>query len=208
MLRLVKNQTFFHINRVLPHSPQYLLEVGQQVEAGLSENPFFGFYRGPARSFPVRQADGKVLPVPAIRYIDNVASGAFTPGDWRAFAGEARLTARHFMMLARELLWESVRAAEFPDRPSRQRGMWLTDATSLEIWKRRLAFDQLTPTRIVEVSATGLALETDAMLLLGESESLGETERKARAYWSGGSGAPGGEPETLFSGTMVVTGIV
>ena len=103
---------------------------------------------------------------------------------------------------------ELIRLREFPEAPSRLRGIWLvSDLKTLALWRTRLQQQDM-QVQFVEVVATGLAHECDASFILGDSESLDESERKARDYWSGKMASHGGEPEVLFAGEITVTRIL
>ena len=80
------------------------------------------------------------------------------------------LVARHFVTLARERFWKSVRLAEFPDRPSRQRCLWL--CPSLENgrdWLARLACNNY---QVFKVSVKGRLHTANELSLFGDSKPL------------------------------------
>lgn len=206
MVREVRGERFYHINRLLPYAPQPLWSVGQHLHVGTAENPFFQFYRSHIRRYSVTQPNGTMNQVPAIAFLRQVRDGNIRPNE---LAKDAFEIAQHFMMLARELLWETVRLAEFSDRPSRQRAVWLVgDIANLAHWQHRLQGGQTEKFQFVEVRATGRVHECDAALLLGDSESLDESECKAHAYWRGDMLSAGSEPEVLFDGCIEVTRIL
>jgi hypothetical protein len=158
-----------------------------------------------SRHYPVTQADGSILPVPAMSFLRQVRDGRITPGNLPHVACEI---AQHFIMLARELLREAVRISEFPDRPSRKRAMWLArDPGGLTYWRGRLRCSDAQLFQLIKVRASGRVFECDAALLVGDSESLDESERKAHAYWRGEMMPSGSEPEILFEGSLEVTRI-
>src|SRR5258705_5230169 len=137
-------------------------------------------------------------------FLRLVRDGAVTSAT---FPGIAFDTANHFLMLARELLWENVRLAEFQDVPSRQRCIWLVEA--LEDVKRWIAQLRFKPDlyRVVRVRAHGRALRVDGNNLAGDSEPLPIWFEKARAYWSGRD-SPHPIPEVLFEGRIEVDEII
>lgn len=86
--------------------------------------------------------------------------------------------------------------------------MWfVTDPAMLASWKARLSC-QTGMFQFVEVLATGNAHACDACLLLGDCESLTETESKARAYWRGDMQGETSQPEILFEGSLKVIRIL
>jgi uncharacterized protein DUF2441 len=195
-------ERLFHINRQANRSPYPLLQPGGVITIGSTTNPFFRFFDADGRTFPVTEANGTVNMVPALRFLGEVRDGTINPDD---LPGDAYVIAEHFMMLARELLWESVRLAEFPAEPSRQRSVWLIE--SMADVKRWLTAMKFRPVQVVEVKATGRALVTDQSHLAGDSEILSIWYEKARAYWRGERSQ---DPllETMFEGTIEVMRIV
>lgn len=172
---------------------------------GGEENPFFRFFRTNVRAFEVKQAGGSLLHVPAISFLRNVRDGKITP---HKLADDAFQIADHFVILARELLLELIRSREFPDAPSRWRGIWIVkDLETLALWRKRLE-QQGIQSQFVEMVATGRAHDCDASFILGDSETLDESERKARDYWGGKIAAHRSEPETLFEGEITVSRIL
>nr|WP_256468909.1 DUF2441 domain-containing protein [Bradyrhizobium sp. 76] len=139
--------------------------------------------------------------VKAIRWLSLVREGQIAPhaGVLPAIALEV---AQHYVMLSRELIMEDIRLNEFGGKPpSRQRCLYASDTLSeAKHWQSRLADPS---SAICELSCTGTVLRADAALLLGDSEPLSETRKRARAYWRGESSlAP--EWETLFVGKATV----
>lgn len=207
MAESVLKKTYFHINRQLAYSRSPLLTVGQTIRAGDGTNPFFGFYETYRRTYPVTLHDGTVVQTPAMTFLRQVRDGGVNPHNLPATAYEI---AEHFVMLARELLWESIRLKEFPNAPSRQRGIWLLESESeVAHWNSRLnASASSPPSQVVELVATGCALRCDAAFLLGDSETLEESISKARMYWNGSISPERSEPEILFEGELRVVRIV
>jgi hypothetical protein len=101
------------------------MKPGDVIEIGDRTNPFFGFYDVQPRTHAVVDQNGVMHQVPAICFLRLVQDGTVNAGN---LGGDAYDTARHFLMLASELLWENVRLAEFPDRPSRQRCLFLIES--------------------------------------------------------------------------------
>lgn len=197
-------ETLYHINRLANLSPYALMQPGASVVVGDLQNPFFRFYEVHARTYRVTDPNGAVNMVPAIKFLRRVKEGTITPHN---LPGDAFEIAQHFMMLARELLWESVRLAdpEFAKLPSRQRCVWLIE--SLDDVKRWLELMGVRPVQVVEVKATGRAHVADQSHLAGDSELLSVWYEKARAYWRGErTGSP--LIEVIFEGRLDVLRIV
>lgn len=198
----VEKRLLYHVNSQANRSPYGLMRGGDVVAVGKDTNPFFRFYDVHQRTYPVTDGNGIVHQVPAVKFLRLVKEGGVNA---RNLPGDAFEIAQHFMMLARELLWEGVRLAEFADAPSRQRCVWLIE--SLEDVKRWLRLMKFRPVHVVQVAATGNALVTDQGHLAGDSEILQVWFDRARAYWRGERTAES-LMEVLFEGTLEVTDIV
>jgi Protein of unknown function (DUF2441) len=93
------------------------------------------------------------------------------------------LVARHVVTLARERFWESVRRAEFPDRPPRQRCLWLCPSLeNARDWLSRLACNNY---QVLKVSVTGRLHTANELLLFGDSEPLKSLAPKRKSLGKG-----------------------
>src|SRR5262249_50642198 len=115
---------FYHINANANLSPYDLMRVGQEIEIGKESCPFFRLYETWTRTYRVRGPAG-VIEIPALDYLQRIKDGDITLDNPEFLKAASVEIARHFMMLARELVWENIRVTEFPDAPSRQRCVWL-----------------------------------------------------------------------------------
>lgn len=205
MVELVTEESFFHINSNANLSPHDLMRRGNVIEIGKHTNPFLRFYETHKRTYSVTDNNtGEVHQVPAIRLLRCVKDGTVTSNMLPTIAFE---TANHFLMLARELVWENVRLAEFPDAPSRQRCIWLI--RTLEDTKRWISQLGFQPNYywVVQVRVTGRLLDVDANLLAGDSEPLQTWYEKASRYWMG-KNSENPLPEVLFEGMIRVEEIL
>ena len=109
MTNTITNATYYHINSNANGSPYSPMQPGDVLEIGVQTNPFFHFYEAFQRTYPVTDsATGKVIQVPAIKFLSSVSNGAVISDALPSIAVE---TAKHFLMFSRELLWENVRLA-------------------------------------------------------------------------------------------------
>ena len=203
---------FFHINSTANASRHDLMRRGSIIEIGKSSNPFFGFYETWQRSYNVRnKTTGATEAVPPIQFLRRIKDKDITLDDQNVFPQLSLEVARHFMMLARELVWETVRLNELPEAPSRQRCIWLTRTIEqAREWLPRMNLDpKLQPQTywIVSVRATGRALEVDGGFLAGDAELLSVWHEKARQYWRGEKTASP-QSEVIFDGTVEVLDII
>ena len=205
MTQTVEEQLYFHINSNANLSPHAIMRRGDVFEIGTTTNPFFRFYEVHQRTYPVTETPtGVVHQVPAMKFLRLVKDGTVTSTDLPTIA---RDTANHFLMLARELLWENVRLAEFRDAPSRQRCIWLIQSlVDVKRWIEHIGF-KVNHYSVVRVRASGRALNVDGNYLAGDSEPLPVWFEKARAYWNG-TNTQNPLPEVLFEGRIKVDEIV
>ena len=123
MVELVEAAEFFHINRG-PNSTRSkpLLNVGDVVEAGNESNPFFHYFEAHHRAYPVTSnRDGTTSHHSAIAFLNGLGTGEFKVPD-QDLSTAVQLgheTAKHFMLLAREMLWELTRIEGNSEAPSR-----------------------------------------------------------------------------------------
>lgn len=188
----------FHVTRNLPYGPSSSLAAGTTISVGEIHNPFFGFYEN-AQSYPVTLQSGEVVQVPAIRFLRAVHAGEVNPHNLPKTALDV---STHYMMLARELLFEEVRGRTDATLrlPSRQTCLWASESLE-EAYTWANKFEG--PSRILRLQVTGACHRADSKLLLDDSEPLSQTYSKAEAYWRG-EGSPDPHWELLVSGTVVV----
>lgn len=181
MVKKVKSQTYFHINSTANLSQYDLMRVGSSIKIGDELNPLFRLYETWQRSYQVRnKKTGGIDNVPAIQFLKRIRDKDITLDDSTALAGVSFDIARHFMMLARELVWEAVRSNEFPKAPSRQRCIWITrTAEEARRWVNIMGFQPNTHW-IVRLTATGTASDVDGNYLAGDSEPLPRSGMKRR----------------------------
>lgn len=205
MIEEVRSTIFYHVNSNANRSPHDLMRLGTTIEIGRSSNPFFGIYETWQRAYGVTDREtGEVSQVPAMRFLRRVQEGSITTDSLPPIAYEV---ANHFLMLARELVWENIRLSEFPEAPSRQRCIWFTRTLDqARQWPPIMKFQPGTHW-IVKLRASGTALDVDGRLLAAESEPLPAWYDMARRYWRGEMSADPW-PEVLFVGTVTVEEII
>jgi hypothetical protein len=195
----VSRKTLYHVTRSnLKYSTHPLLEVDSKLTAGKESNPFFAYYERSV-TLPVKTADGTIQ-VSVMRYLSAVETGEIDPSDLPRIA---RSIASHYVMLSRELIMEETRKQIAPDAPSRHTCLWMLETEEqARYWQHRLGG----ASRIAVIRAWGVVHRADASLLLGDSEPLSETYRRARSYWRG-EASDNPETEVLFSGRGEVVGL-
>jgi hypothetical protein len=211
-IETVRNQIFYHINSTANASRHDLMRCGSIIDVGRESNPFFGFYETWQRSYTVKnKTTGTTDAVPPIQFLRRVKDKDITLDDPNVLPQLSLEVGRHFMMLARELVWETVRLNEFPETPSRQRCIWLTRTVEqAREWVPRMNLDpKLQPQTywIVSLRATGKALEADGGFLAEDAELLPVWHEKAHQYWRGETSA-NPQPEVIFNGMVEVVDII
>lgn len=199
MTELVRDKTLFHVT--ITKLYKQALVVGQAINIGANDNPYFQFYEG-AREYPIND-NGNMVNVKAVRWLRLVRDGqiAPNPGILPAIALEI---AQHYVMLSRELIMEELRRDEFGGLPpSRQRCVYACDTLEeARYWRDRIGDNG----SVCKISCTGTIHRADAGLLLGDSEPLSITRDRGRRYWRGeASDHP--EWETLFVGDARVVNV-
>ncbi|MBX3120962.1 MAG: DUF2441 domain-containing protein [Fimbriimonadaceae bacterium] len=205
MLENISDGTFFHLNSNANGSLHSPMMVGDIVQVGSKSNPFFAFLENLSLTYQVTNSErGTVENIPALTFLRRVEGKNITTSALPAIAFH---TAKCFLHLAREMYWEKVRHEEFPEAPSRQRGIWLVRTyEDAKRWANHMGWHPAV-FRIVRVTASGRALNTDGNRIPDNCEPLAIWHEKAQAYWMGkDSDQP--LPEVLFEGTLRVEEIM
>jgi len=108
----------------------------------------------------------------------------------------------HCLRLIRELVFEEVRIASFPELPSRHRCIWLIpeDMEAVQYWWHTLGKKG----KIFRVSATGKLHRTHQSFLHLRTCSVNAWKENAFRYWAGIRGENSTEDEVLFEGFVKV----
>lgn len=196
---------YYHINRIVPWGSYDLLNAGDTIHVGDESNPYFKYFEEQRKAYKVTtdSNSGQEEDFLAIEYLEKVKEGLINPNNLPSIAHGI---ASHFVMFARELIWEQIRKEEFPKLPSRQRCIWLIpDLDGVRYWIGRLNMSN--PFQVVEVNAEGSIHIGDERLLLGDSEPLNETFQKCRKYWNGDI-INNQHTEIIFEGKLTITKVI
>jgi hypothetical protein len=197
------NVDYYHINRTVPWSTWPKLNVDDQIEVGDQSNPYFRFFETQKMAYDVTQPDGSNVQFSGVRFLEAVKDKEVTSPNLPKIAHGL---AKHLVAFIRELIWEQVRTREFPHLPSRQRCIWLIPTLGgVKFWLERMGMP--TDYQILRVRVQGRIHKASELFLLGDSEPLEETIRKARRYWLGVVDNPNTE-EIIFEGRVRVLEIV
>lgn len=198
MVEKIVDRTFYHLSCTTNYKNQFT--PNQSVRIGGEHTPFFAFYEK-TFTLPIENPTTRTMEdVPAITWLRRVQQGTIAPHN---LPQTAFYIVRHYNMLVRELIMEEVRAAEFPEAPSRQSCLYaLESLADFNAWKTALT----DPGTLCSLSVTGTIHVADSNLLLDESEPLSTTRARARSYWRGEMTA---DPrrEVLIVGDVCVTAV-
>ncbi len=201
MIQKINGQSFYHINKKPFYSAFPIMQKGTTYNFSPHKfNPFFGYYENfPdlwAMSIPKRSPEDKISSIESLRLFSNFM------GNPVNFPQKAYEIAKHYLLLAREMVLEKVRIEKCPNAPSRQSCIFLIDSDNdIQKWKSELiAGDEY---QILEVFATGNAIKVDSSYLPVGHEPISEWELKASKYW-GCDLSNNPCMEILFEGDVIV----
>jgi hypothetical protein len=81
MVEKIKDQKLYHVTIATPY--KQTLVADQVIRVGDIYNPFFAFYEG-SRVYPVKEQDGTVVLVRAVKFLKQVQDGFYQlPRIWR-----------------------------------------------------------------------------------------------------------------------------
>lgn len=197
---------FFHITRtnVLPWSTYPLMQVGNVVETG-AVNPFFNYFlAGVRQTIPVNINNLGIQHFSEMIFLTNLANGGMTTS--MSVSDVARLgqdLAMHFCKYTRELIWEDIRAARYPEKPSRKKCLWLAEGEdNLNYWLSKLGSANDLLVFRVEVDE-GITHDASDEHLMSDNMAYNEAIAMAECYWNGEISNPIAK-EVLFEGRLRV----
>lgn len=198
--------TFYHVTYHKNYNCFPELEVGQQINAGVSDNPFYNYFHNINENIPVGTPDG----IQNVHYSVNLKHLADGTGV-KSYPNPTVLLPHLYdrftdlATLNRELVLENIRLAHYPNMPSRLKCLWVTlTQEECEVWKNHLTSCQ--EMKIITLTSDVLPVKVDSKLIPLEHDSLTEKERKAHAYWSGKE-SDNPMIEYLFAGTAEVIAV-
>ena len=190
---------YYHINRLASWSPFKKWEEGEEINIGGESNPYFSFFETQQKAYSVTTEDGEVS-VPGAKFLGCVARNEINSPN---AANIAHDLVQHFVAYVRELIWEDVRKTEFPHLPSRQRCIWLIPSREgVSFWLNRLGLEGQ-EFQIARVRLQGRLHVGSDEHLLGDSEPMELTIKRARQYWLGINDSEATQ-EILFEGRLKI----
>lgn len=185
----ISSETFLHIqtNAVWRDAPK--LKIGDAFSTTSKLNPFIKFLYESTIYHEAYNLSHKVQN--AYRSNNNVQIDS-------QIADFLATSLQHNLKIIREIIFESVRANEFPELPSRQTSMWViprNDKGNLDYWCKTLNNSK----ELLTLELTGTVHKVDeSHLNQNNFTKLNDYYESARLYWSGTT--RNGNFEFLFEG--------
>jgi hypothetical protein len=110
----------------------------------------------------------------------------------------------HYLQLVREVVLEEVRQSHFPDKPSRLKGVWLSDLDNLKKWSKILPRRNY-PQKIFLVKFTGQIHKGDERWITNKTSAFESYYKNALGYWRGLPQSKRGKPIEEYIGTGSLT---
>jgi uncharacterized protein DUF2441 len=205
------DRDYYHINTLPEYSPYERLSLGDEVDVGGSTNPFFLFYWMGAMSYHVPEEIGAPQgKVRGVKYLNLIKEGRMNPPE-RVYRHHASEIARDLVTRLREVIWEDVRKTEFPDRPSRQKCIWLVpNRNGLRYWLDQMGVHvRGLDWQVLRVRVQGRLHKANQDFLIGDNMGMRHMVEEARNFWRGVDvGEEAERAEILFEGRMRVEQIM
>ena len=194
----VENKTYYHIH-VLGKKCDSLWREGSQFEVGKDRNHFLDYYED--AKIGVHFNEGKTISLLEIySWLDKFDAEArkSVEKEWMEQAAKA---IKEMGKYIREVIFEEVRASEFPNRPSRKTCIWLTEKEHIKSWLKVVHSGKR---EVFEVSVTGNIHVANEKYLGWDTLSHKELRDDAKKYWIGEDNESASLKEILFEGNMTV----
>lgn len=202
-------EDYFHIApKIVPKWSLFpALKVGDTIKTG-DFNPFFNFFLSSNLPTENVNVDGEVSPWSWMQFLAGIRFGTMnTSMGVQDIATRGHYLAMHFCKYTRELIWESVRATHYPDKPSRQKCIWVCcGADNLEYWKPHLS-NKKDDLFVYRVELEGVTHEASDEHLMKDDMPYEEALLMAHRYWKGEIANPLAK-ETLFEGRMKILELI
>lgn len=188
----VQNKVLYHISR------ENNWNVGDKITSGESENPFWNFCKNYSPSYLV---NGQ--PVPIFKIFEQFSNFDVTQDNITFLYQVIKDVSKETAFCIREHVFEYIRKEFYPQLPSRQKCLWLTDADQLSYWK---TMADNTKRSVLTLELKGDLFCGDDNWLTADTFSSVEYENRAKHYWAGEM-TESSRKEYLFYGQALVTDI-
>lgn len=194
-MEYVLRKKFYHINRA---DSAHQMKVGNHYAFGTTPNLYINRLKKSSISYSKKETG---ISYSMKDYIPQLMKGGIKDPkkciDLMKFANDSLIVQN---LLTREIAFEEVRSLQFPNSPSRMKGIWLinTDTKNVKYWKKILGKG-----KILEVEVSGRIHQGSNNHLLDDScISYNEYLHNAFLYWSGADSDK--IPEIIAEGEVIV----
>lgn len=190
---IIQNETLYHI------TCNSELKTGDIIISGNQENPFWLSCKNYSPQILVDKQSMSVF-----KMFDCTPPFDVTQDTIDFLYQQLKNISTEFAFYVREQTFEDVRKKLYPQLPSRQKCLWLSDENNLSYWKT-LHTDE--SQYLLALNLHGNVFRADAHWLKANTFSSIEYAERANQYWSGKlSNTP--KTEYLFYGRAVIEKIV
>ncbi|MCS2172789.1 DUF2441 domain-containing protein [Scandinavium sp. TWS1a] len=195
---------YFYItsSRTEPWNPHPPISEDDVITTG-DVNPFFNFFLSANLPTQLVNNGGTEEQWSWMRFLGAIRNGDMQTGmSQQDIATRGHYLAMHFCKYTRELIWESVRREHFPDKPSRQKCLWVSQGEeNLNYWISQLGLGG--NQAVFRVELDGVLHEASDEHLMNDDIPYDLALEKAHKYWSGEITNPLAK-EILFEGNMQI----
>lgn len=198
--------TFYHVTYHKDYNCFPDFEVGQQIIAGETFNPFYNYFYNTNENVSFNTPDGPQVIHFSVE-LKHLAGGCGINKypDPKLLLPYLYQRFEDLSTLNRELILENIRLAHYPHMPSRLKCLWVTPTQEENaVWINH--FISCKNMKIVSLVSETAPVKVDSKLIPLAHDSLTEKERKAHAYWSGKE-SDNPMIEYLFAGTAEVIAV-
>lgn len=166
-------------------------------------NPFFNYFlNSNIPPIPVK-INGQQVNYTRMQWLYGLKAGTITTGSSaQLIAAVGQEMAMHFCKYTRELIWEAVRVESYPDKPSRQKCLWVSQGEeNMKYWISQLGLGN--NQAVYRVELDGVMHDASNEHLMNDDIPYDLALEKAHRYWTGEITNPLAK-EILFEGKMRV----
>lgn len=167
----VKGKTLYHISRA------NTWQIGDTITAGQQYNPF---WKNCIDFSPYVSVNGHKMPI--FEMFDSVSTFDVTQQNIDFLYQNLKTVSKETSFYIREQVFETVRINSFPNLPSRQKCLWVTDYDQISYWK---TMSQNMQRYLLTLELDGELFCGDDRWLTADTFSSVEYADRAMHYWSG-----------------------
>lgn len=198
---------YFHITKkaALPWSKYPCLKVGDVVETG-EVNPFFNYFLTANRPVEIiKYPDGTTQQLSEMEFLTALSRNSLSINlSVAEIARRGQDLAMHFCKYTRELIWERIRAESYPEKPSRQKCLWLAEGEeNLQYWLSQLGRPE--DIHVFRLEIDGVTHDASDEHLMNDHVTYDQAIIMAKSYWNGDISNVVAK-EVLFEGRAKVVG--